>query len=156
MGNSISNLWKKIYIVIKNKFFILILISSAWSSSSHSIQILSYPTLLPSYIFQIFSSNLSKPITRGGIKKSLCRSNSLGTSHSTQGRNDSSSSSTAELHCTVLYSSIYRCAVRTYVAINISIRYGNEWVIFCCSYVFCHKMVTNGRILEFEVSIELC
>merc|ERR1712240_574470 len=142
------------------KFCINTIISSAWSSSSHSIQILllllPYPTLLPSYIFQIFSSNLSKPITRGGIKKSLCRSNSLGTSHSTQGRNDSSSSSTAELHCTVLYSSMYRCAVRPYVAINISIRYGNEWVIFCCSYVFCHKMVTNGRILEFEVSIELC
>ena len=111
-------------------------------------------TLLPSYIFQIFSSNLSKPITRGGIKWSLCRSNSLGTSHSTQGRDDSSSSSTAGLHCTVLHSSIYRCAVRPYVAINISIRYGSKWVTFCCSYVFCHKMVTNGRILVFEVSIE--
>ena len=60
------------------------------------------------YTFQIFSSNLSKPITRGGIKWSLCRSNSLGTSHSTQGRDDSSS--TAGLHCTVLYSTIYRCA----------------------------------------------
>ena len=136
------------------------LISSAWSSSSHSIQILPFPSLpFPSlpyyyYIFQTFSSNLSKPITRGGIKWSLCRSNSLGTSHSTQGRNDSSSSSTAELHCTVLHSSIYRCAVRPYVAINISIRYGSEWVTFFCSYVFCHKMVTNGRILEFEVSIE--
>merc|ERR1712114_39967 len=82
------------------------------------------------------------------------RSNSLGTSHSKQGRNDSSSSSTAELHCTVLHSSIYRCAVHLYVAINISIRYGSEWVIFCCSYVFCHKMVTNGLILVFEVSIE--
>ena len=116
-----------------------------------------YPTLpypLLYYIFQIFSSNLSKPITRGGIKWSLCRSNSLGTSHSTQGRDDSSSSSTAGLHCTVLHSSIYRCAVRPYVAINISIRYGSKWVTFCCSYVFCHKMVTNGRILVFEVSIE--
>merc|ERR1712240_435122 len=49
-------------------------------------------TLLPC-IFQTFSSNLSKPITRGGIKWSLCRSNSLGTSNSTQGRDDSSSSS---------------------------------------------------------------
>ena len=58
------------------------------------------------------------------------------------------------LHCTVLHSSIYRCAVRPYVAINISIRYGSEWVTFFCSYVFCHKMVTNGQILEFEVSIE--
>merc|ERR1712240_151457 len=141
------------------KFCINTIISSAWSSSSHSIQILllllPYPTTLPSYIFQIFSSNLSKPITRGGIKWSLRRSNSLGTSHSTQGRDDSSSSSsTAGLHCTVLHSSIYRCAVRPYVAINISIRYGSEWVIFCCSYVFYHKMVTNGRILVFEVSIE--
>merc|ERR1712240_444456 len=130
-----------------------VIFSSAWSSSSHSIQLPSYYYYYH-YIFQIFSSNLSKPITRGGIKWSLYRSNSLGTSHSTQGRNDSSSSSTAELHCTVLYSSIYRCAVRPYVAINISIRYGSEWVIFCCSYVFCHKMVTNGRILVFEVSIE--
>ena len=69
--------------------------------------------------------NLNVTFARGGIKKSLCRSNSLGTSHSTQGKNDSSSSSTAELHCTVLYSSIYRCAVRPYVAINISIRYGS-------------------------------
>merc|ERR1711873_186869 len=105
------------------------------------IQILPYPTLpypsLPYYIFQIFSSNLLNPMSRGGIKKSLCRSNSLRTFHSTQGRNDSSSSSTAELHCTVLYSSIYRCAVCPYVAINISIRYGSEWVIFCCSYVRC-------------------
>ena len=58
------------------------------------------------------------------------------------------------LHCTVLQSSIYRCAVRPYVAINISIRYGSKRVTFFCSYVFCHKMVTNGRILEFEVSIE--
>ena len=58
------------------------------------------------------------------------------------------------LHCSVLHSSIYRCVVRPYVAINISIRYGSEWVTFFCSYVFCHKMVTNGRILEFEVSIE--
>ena len=61
------------------------------------------------------------------------------------------------LLCTVLHSSIYRCAVCLYVAINISIRYGSEWVTFSCSYVLllCHKMVTNGRILEFEVSIEL-
>ena len=36
-----------------------------------------------------------------------------------------------------------------YVAINISIRYGSEWVTFCC-----HKMVNNGWILVFEVSIE--
>ena len=41
------------------------------------------------------------------------------------------------------------------LAINISIRYGSEWVTFCCSYIFCHKMVTNGRILVFEVSIRL-
>ena len=41
-----------------------------------------------------------------------------------------------------------------HVTINISIRYGSEWVTFGCSYVFCHKMVTNGQILVFEVSIE--
>ena len=41
-----------------------------------------------------------------------------------------------------------------YDVINISIRYGSEWVTFCCSYVFCHKMVTNGQIIVFEVSIE--
>ena len=50
--------------------------------------------------------------------------------------------------------SIYRCDVHTYVTINISIRYDSEWVTFCCSYVFCHKMVNNGQILVFEVSIE--
>ena len=62
--------------------------------SQHSV------TLLPSYyLFQIFSLNLSKPMSRGGINWSLCGSNSLGTSHSTQGRDDSSSSSTAGLHC---------------------------------------------------------
>ena len=57
-----------------------------------------YSTLLY-YIFQIFSSNLSKPMSRGGINWSLCGSNSLGTSHSTQGRDDSSSSSIAGLNC---------------------------------------------------------
>ena len=78
-----------------------ILISSAWSSGSHSIQSLLYyySTLLLLDIFQIFSSNLSKPMSRGGINWSLCGSNSLGTSHSTQGRDDSSSSSTTGLHC---------------------------------------------------------
>ena len=77
-------------------------ISSARSYSSHSIQSLLYSTLLYSTlldIFQIFSSNLSKPMVRGGINWSLCGSNSLGTSHSTQGRDDFSSSSTAGLHC---------------------------------------------------------
>ena len=58
-----------------------------------------YPPLLPYYNFQIFSSNLSKPMSRGGINWSLCGSNSLGTSHSTQGRDDSSSSSIAGLNC---------------------------------------------------------
>ena len=127
------------------------IISFAWSSSSHSIKLLPPTTL---YIFQIFSSNLSKLISRGGIKWSLCSSNSLGTSHSTQRRDNSSSSSTAGLHCTVLHSSIYRCDVCPYVAMNISIRYGSEWVTFCCPYIFCHKMVSNGQILLFEVSIE--
>merc|ERR1711873_49947 len=54
----------------------------------------------------------------------------------------------------ILYTSIYRCDVRMYVAINISIRYSSEWVTFCCSYVFCYKMVNNERILVFEVSME--
>ena len=75
-------------------------ISSAWSSGSHSIQsLLYYYYYYYYYIFQIFSSNLSKPMSRGGINWSLCGSNSLGTSHSTQGRDDSSSSSTTGLHC---------------------------------------------------------
>ena len=60
------------------------------------------------------------------------------------------------LYCTVLLSTIYRCSLRLYITINISIRYGSERVTFCCSYIFCHKMVTNGKILEFEVSIEPC
>ena len=93
--------------------------------------------------------------TGGGFSSDLCRSNSLGTSHSTKGRDDSSSSSTAGLYCTVLLSTLYRCAVHMYVAIKISIRYGSEWVTFCCSYVYCHKMVSDGWMLVFEVSIEL-
>ena len=75
---------------------------------------------------------------------------------------------TAALHCTVLHSTILYCTTLYYtvlyftllyigvprVVINISIRYGSEWVTFCCSYVFYHKMFTNGGILDFEVSIE--
>ena len=134
-----------------DKFTLLLALHGAQAFTAFSY---SPTTTILLYIFQIFSSNLSNPISRGGINWSLCRSNSLGTSHSTQGKNDSSSSSTAELHCTLLYFSIYRCATCPYVAINISIRYGSEWVISCCFYVICHKMVTNERILEFEMSTE--
>ena len=131
------------------------------------------------------------PISRGGINWSVCRSNSLGTLHSTHWPVHASSRNwrkldlrglrrmnwtTAALHCTVLHSTILYCTTLYYtvlyctllystvldstiygvrrVMINISIRYGSEWVTFCRSYVFCHKMVTNGRILVFEVSIE--
>ena len=41
-----------------------------------------------------------------------------------------------------------------HVTINISIIYGSEWMTLCCSYNSCHKMITKGQILEFEVSIE--
>ena len=72
------------------------------------------------------------------------------------------------LYFTVLYSTIHYCNTHYYtvlyytllyicvqhLTINITIRDGSEWVIFCCSYVFCHKMVTNIWILVFEVSIE--
>ena len=51
------------------------------------------------------------PISGEGINWSVCRSNSLGTSHSRQGWDDSSSSFTARLHYTVLHSTIYRCTV---------------------------------------------
>ena len=57
------------------------------------------------------------------------------------------------LHCTILYYNLLYIGV-SHVTINISIRYGSEWAKFCCSYVFCYKMVTNGSILVFEVSIE--
>ena len=50
------------------------------------------------------------PISRGGIKWLVCRSNSLGTSHSTQGQDEFSSSFTTLLHYTILHSAIYRCA----------------------------------------------
>merc|ERR1711867_64465 len=86
--------------------------------------------LLLFILVYLFSSNFSNPSTGGGTSLDLCRSNSLGTSHSIQGRDDSSSSSTAGLYCTVLHCTIYRCAVRPYIAINISIRYGSEWVTF--------------------------
>ena len=96
-----------------------------------------------------FSSNLSNPIFRGGINQSVCRSNFQGTSHFTQGQDDSS---TAAVHCTVLHSTILYSTTLYYTvlyftllyigvpcfAINISIRYGSEWVTFCRSYVFCH------------------
>merc|ERR1712237_67246 len=61
---------------------------------AQAIRVFSYSTLYyyySLYIFQIFSSNLSNPSSRGGIISDLCRSKSLGTSHSTQGRDDSSS-----------------------------------------------------------------
>ena len=57
------------------------------------------------------------------------------------------------LDCTVIYYTVLNIGVPR-VVINISIRYGSDWVTFCCSHVFCHKMVTNGWILVFEVSIE--
>ena len=59
------------------------------------------------------------------------------------------------LYWPVPYYSIYRCTIHLYVAINISIRYGSEWVTFCCSYLFCHKIVTNGQILVIEGSLEI-
>ena len=58
------------------------------------------------------------------------------------------------LYCTVLCYTLLNIGVPC-VAMNISIRYGSEQVMICCSYVFCHKMVLNGQILVFEVSIEL-
>ena len=58
------------------------------------------------------------------------------------------------LYYTVLYYTLLYIDVQRIMK-NISIRYGSEWVTFCCSYVLCHKMVTNGPILEFEVSTEL-
>ena len=76
---------------------------------------------------------------------------------------------TVALHCTALHSTILYFNTLYYtvlyytllyigmlrVTIDIPIRSGSEEVKFCCSYVFCHKMVTNGWILVFEVSIEL-
>ena len=103
------------------------------------------------------------PISRGDINCSVCRSNSLGTLYSTCWPVHASSKNwrkldlrglrrmnwtAAALHCTLLYIGV-PC-----VTINVSIRYGSEWVTFCCSYIFCHKMVTYGQILLFEVSIE--
>ena len=82
-------------------------ISSASSSSSHSIQILPYPSLpfppLPYYIFQTFSSNLSVPSTRGGISSDLCSSNSLGTSYSRHESESEWPAGLVYLDCTVLY-----------------------------------------------------
>ena len=115
------------------------------------------------------------PIFRGGINWPVCRSNSLGTIHSTHWPVHTSSRNwrkldlrglsrmnwtTAALHCTVLHSNILYCTTLyytvlyytllnkgvPYVAIDISIRYGSEWVTFCYSYVYCHKMVTDWRI----------
>ena len=123
------------------------------------------------------------PISRGGINWSVCRSNSLGTLHSTHWPVHASSRNwrkldlrglrrmnwtTAALHCTVLHSTILYYTTLYYtvlyytllyigvprVTINISIRYSSEWITFCCSYLFCHKRVTNGHILVFEVPIE--
>ena len=51
--------------------------------------------------------------------------------YSTQGRDESSSSSTAGLHCTILHSTIYGCAVCLYVTMNMSISYGIEMASFC-------------------------
>ena len=107
--------------------------------------------LLSSNIFQIFSSNLSNPISRGGIKWSLCGANPKGP-HILH-RDEMTPPPPPLLDCNVLYYTLLYIGVLR-VAINIYIRYGIKWVTFCCSYVFCHKMVTNGQILVFEVSIE--
>ena len=85
--------------------------------------------LFSSFIHQLpLYTRLCKSIysPKTGINWSVCSTESLGTSHSTQGQDDSSSSSTAGLYCTVLHSTIYRCAVHPYIAINIYIRYGSE------------------------------
>ena len=57
------------------------------------------------------------------------------------------------LDCTVLYYILLYIDVQR-VTINISIRHGIKWVKYCYSYLFCHKAITYGEILEFEVSIE--
>ena len=57
------------------------------------------------------------------------------------------------LEYTVLYYILLYIGVQ-HVTINISIRHGIKWVKYCCSYLFCHKAITYGQILEFEVSIE--
>ena len=58
------------------------------------------------------------------------------------------------LYCTTLYYTVMYYTVLfigvSRVAINIYIRYGSEWVTFCCSYEFCYIMITNGWILEFH------
>ena len=128
---------------------VLILISSAWSSSSHSIQILYYCSIFSKYSPQTSQNQSLEEASNG-----LC----VGATPQgppTLHRAEMTPPPPPQLDCTVCtVTSIYRCDVRPYVAINISIRYGSEWVAFCCSYVFCHKMVNNGRILVFEVSIE--
>ena len=98
-------------------------------------------------------------ISKGGINLSVCRSDSLGTSHSTQKCHESLSFTIWELnspkllYCIVLYYTLLYIGVPHY-PINISFRYSSDGVTYCCSYLFCHKMVTNGGILVFEVSIE--
>ena len=57
------------------------------------------------------------------------------------------------LHCTVLYYTLLYIGVSR-VAINIFIKYGSRQVTYCHSYIFCHKTITCGQILEFELSIE--
>ena len=54
------------------------------------------------------------------------------------------------LHCTILYYNLLYIGV-SHDTINISIRYGSEWVTYVCSYIFCHKTFTSGQILVFQV-----
>ena len=117
----------------------------------------------------LFSSNLSNPSTGGGINWSVCSSNSLGTSHSRQGRDDSSSSSPVGVPYTgmrwlllLLYccSALYRDEMTLpppQFSLSLSLSLSVNWggVRYFSSSLFCDKMITSGWILEFKVSIQL-
>ena len=69
-------------------------IKISWASNVTIIFLIILLTLniiLLLMLVYLFSSNLSNSSTGGGISSDLCRSNSLGTSQSRQGRDDSSS-----------------------------------------------------------------
>ena len=77
----------------------------------------------------------------------VCSSNSLGTSHSRQGWDDSSSSSPA-----VVFYIGTKWLLLLHSSLSLSLMEMGG-VRYFCSSLFCDKMITSGWILEFKVSI---
>ena len=148
-----------IYFHINSYLFFISFISSAWRSGSHSIQLLllllshSMTTIFSKYspqTFQIqFLEEASTVLCVGAITEGP----------HTLHRDRMTPPPPTLMYCTVLYCTVLYYTLLyigvPHIMINISIRQGRKWVTYCYFYIFCHKTITCGRILQLEVSIDL-